>query len=310
MLEIVRKNFNLKFLALLAALLLWIYVRYTQNLWEGVDKYVAFSVPISYLNLSTGQALLDAPGSVSLTLKGNQEAVKNLNPKAVKAIVDVNNRTPGVYSLEIGVITPVGLKIMDQNPKKAIFNLQEIASRELPVQPRGMGDFPGERVLKEFNLEPRTVKVTGPVSLLDKISRVEARINLGKADIPIVTRSSALPVDRDGNVVEGVKVAPAYVLLEVDVGYKAGTQKVEIKPALVGKPAPGWKVSRVKVSPSQTMVINGQNQGKLDSVTTEPVDLSGISRDTVREVKILAPGGISLLKEKIVQVNIMLEKER
>ena len=309
MLEVIKKNFNLKMLALLAALLLWIYVRYTQNLWEGVDKYVALDVPVSYLNQPVDTTLLEAPQYVALTLKGNQEILKNLNPKSVKALVDLNNRTPGIYSLEISVIAPAGIKVLEQNPKKAIFNLQQIVSREINVTPRGMGDFPGERVLKEFNLEPRAVKVTGPASLVDSIVQIEARINLGKADIPIITRSAALPVDRNGNIVEGVKVAPAFVLLEVDVGYKAQTQIVTIKPFLTGKPAPGWRISRVTVSPANAAVINGPKE-KLTSLATEPVNIEGIRRDTVREAKIITPGGVSLLKEKIVQITISLEKER
>ena len=75
-----------------------------------------------------------------------------------------------------------------------------------------------------------------------------------------------------------------------------GQKDVPVKPVLEGKPAPGYRVSKVSVTPASIMVHGPNNYlAKLTAIKTEPIEVEGAAGNVSRQAAV-EPISLSGLK--------------
>ncbi len=102
------------------------------------------------------------------------------------------------------------------------------------------------------------------------------------------------------------RLSPSYIDVKLE---RVISKKVLVKPQLSGKPAAGHRVAAVHIQPQQVMVEGAESEvSVLDSVATEPLDITD-ARETRREKLSLSyPGRYSSLKNQLaVEVEIVIE---
>lgn len=102
--EILRRNFALKLLAVGLALAGWVYVRLANNS-LGVPFDQRLSVPITAINLPAGYVAQFAQRDAVITVSSR----RGQRPSAAgefKAVLDLANKGPGVYNVPVRLTTP------------------------------------------------------------------------------------------------------------------------------------------------------------------------------------------------------------
>lgn len=123
------ENMKLKILAILLAILAWVYVHSSQytNLWEpnlGL-KQRTMTMPVEYENLRAGLEILRNTDRVELTV---QEKVRTfIMDQPFRAYVDLSEvQNPGRYFLEIQIDVPVWIKVIKQDPRYSLIIVEEV----------------------------------------------------------------------------------------------------------------------------------------------------------------------------------------
>jgi YbbR domain-containing protein len=133
------------------------------------------------------------------------------------------------------------------------------------------------------------VTVRAPNRLLAEIgpSGLVARIDLERATIPqqeypLNTSMIELPPGA-----EVVKISPSKVTIKLE---KTAEAMLEVHVTLRGKPAPGFRISRIEIEPAGVAVQGpGSRIRAKDAAMTAPVDVSGIAETTVFDADIILP---------------------
>lgn len=84
------------------------------------------------------------------------------------------------------------------------------------------------------------------------------------------------------------------------------TRTVAVIPYIIGDPASGYSVAGVRVTPP-TMTISGDPRrlAQIETVSTEPVNISGATREVVQVVTPLAPAGVRASRRVRVTVQVI-----
>jgi len=175
---------------------------------------------------------------------------------------------------------------------------------ELRNIPQGMavvGDVPGkldirlqgqERVLRDIAFGKKVVGV------LDLASAHE-----GESIIRISPDDIRRPI---GLVVTYLAPYEVRVVLERII-----QRTIRLRPVVTGAPAPGFRLQGIMVSPSRLSiegpagVLNG-----LESLSTMPIDIRGISRNLTIEPRIDYHGKTIKVLDKDISVSIAIKKEK
>lgn len=88
-------------------------------------------------------------------------------------------------------------------------------------------------------------------------------------------------------------------------------KSVRLKPAVTGRPAPGYRVRSVAVKPLRVTLEGPAGVlGSLEVLLTLPVDLSGMRESTAVEARVDLQGRPVKVLEQDISVTITLQKER
>ncbi|MEW6410730.1 MAG: CdaR family protein [Nitrospirota bacterium] len=105
------------------------------------------------------------------------------------------------------------------------------------------------------------------------------------------------------------KVSPSTIKVRLE---KLLKKDIEVEAHIIGKPAPGFKIQGLEVTPS-TVRIEGLKKeiNSIKTLKTEPIDISGAKEGISQVVKVNTAGrNIRSLNKEEVKVNIKISKER
>lgn len=209
MVAAIRRNFALKMLALFLAIVGWAYFRFSSNgaFGASLDQ---LSVPISAVNLPSGYIarFTDKTAIVTIQPKPGEPAVK---ADEIKAVLDLSNRTPGVYNVPLQVVSP-NVAVQSQNPSTVTLTIERIDQKSFPVAMHYGGQ--ANVVVTHFTVSPASVTVNGPTSDLSQVATV-------RVDMPLTASQNALDemirpvaVNSSGEEIGDVQVTPNLVRVQ------------------------------------------------------------------------------------------------
>lgn len=212
------KEWVLKVSSLLIAIIIWSFVGGE----ERVDKNVL--IPLEVINQPRDLIIShQLKKDVEVTINGPRSMLLDFNKSAVSIQVDLSNMGPGSKVMEI---TPEmikmprhisGISIERIQPASIVLSLDKLVQKEFPINPITMGKLPKGYFLNSLILDPPTLTVTGPSSLLAQYDVLRTReINL---DGLMKKTSLQIPLDLPQNIVEliGEVTITADVVIGVDL---------------------------------------------------------------------------------------------
>ena len=291
------RNLLPKLLAVLVALILWVFVMNEQN--PPVEG--TFQVSLTNRNLSGKLVVMEAPETVRVKVRGLRNAIAGAAGRNFQAYVDLKGLAPGQYNLPVLVQLPPGYELVEVVPDKVDIILEAVQSRQFPVEPRLTGPIVGQMTLGKVEITPKVVTITGPQSILDSIGKVLAPVEIRDRTPAFAQDAKLFIAGIDGNELKTLKVEPTQVKVSGVLESGTITKTVDVKTVLTGNLPEGVLLRRVFTEPAK-VELRGPKEilDRLTAVSTEPVPLAGITKDVTREVPLQLQPGITVARKTVM----------
>lgn len=217
--QIIRKNFGLKILALAITIVGWAYFRFANNpvIAARFDQQV--SVPIVAANLPSGYIakLSEKEAVVTIAERHSEPPVK---PDEIRAVLDLSNKTAGIYNVPVQLVAP-NIVVQSLSPASVSLSVEQLESQRLAVTIHYTGRGESAVVVGRAGVTPTTITIHGPTSVLALVAsvRVDVPIPGAPSDVDEMLRPAA--VDVLGNGIPGIAIAPD--LVRVQATFVAGS---------------------------------------------------------------------------------------
>ncbi|HHY06271.1 MAG TPA: hypothetical protein GX532_04760 [Clostridia bacterium] len=296
------KDFFYKTLAILLAVLLWLYV-----VNPTAEKF--FTVPVNYYNLKEGLVVVNSAREVDVKVKGTSSVVDSLSSKEIKANVNLATAKLGEQNYYVETVLPLGAEAIQIKPPSVNVQIDIIKEKQLPIRVITQGEVATGYSHFEPVLEPSTVVVRGPNQLLTSLDTALITVNLEQAKDNLVLNPPVTLLTKSGNVVSHkFEISPKNIQVFVPITENTDNKTVSIKPIINGEPQEGYRVSRVVFDP-ETVKITGSYEklSQIYQVETAPIDITGITESYSTQVALVPPEGVNLLYQPVVKVLVQIE---
>jgi YbbR domain-containing protein len=222
-LEIIRKNFALKALAVALAIVGWAYFRFAGNPIVATSEFQQLSIPISSANLALGYVAryADREAVVTVATKRGEPGVK---PDEIKAVLDLSNKETGVYNVPVQLVAP-DVAVQSLSPASVTLTIEAIEQRSFPVTVHYVGAQPSGIVVGGMQILPQAAIVRAPTSLLAQVSAVHADLALPNSPKTVDEMVRPIAVDASGTEVAGLTVTPNLVRIRTRFVEGSGLSK-------------------------------------------------------------------------------------
>jgi YbbR domain-containing protein len=246
--------------------------------------------------------VLRAPASVWNTL--------NNDPQSVRAWVDLSNLGPGSHDVPVQVqITPPLVRLISQNPQQLTINLDTIITETFPVNLIVRGNPPVGYQTQTPQVNPTQVAITGPESIVSKVSEARVTLDITNANQTITREESPLLLDAQGQALSGLTISPSSVSVTQPITLLGGYRYVIVRVISQGQVASGYRVTNIFVTPVGVVVFSSDPtlvNNLPGYVETQPVDLTGKTDDFETLVDLNLPSGVTVVGDPKVLVQVSI----
>lgn len=292
-------NWHLKLAAVLVATIL-----YTGLVFSGTLAEETIQVPLSPVNQPTGAYNLSGDlGFVQVRYRTDSDTAPTVGADAFVARVDLStydmDRAPEPQVLEVQVSAD-GIQVLQVTPATVVVTLDRTETRSVPVEV-DPGEIPeglelGEPELSETDAQ---VEVRGPASEVSRVDRALARVAIDPSGIDFDQPVELVAVDIEGQPVGTgrVELSPEIISVRIDVEAVETTKTVPVSPVITGTPAAGYALETLSVAPT-TVTLRGLPEAltEITEITTEPLDIGGVSATQTFEAALVLPEGATLAR--------------
>ncbi len=300
MLDAVLVNWPLKALSLIIAIILWFYVLGS----EDPTTTQAITVPVRAINTPEGLAVISiSPETVELRVRGRESAFGNTDPSRVVLEANLRNARVGENEVPLRIARlPYALSVLPGYPMTATVQLDKVIQRARPVQYVRRGEPAGGFIIDAVTVEPDEVNVIGATSIVSRVARVVVVVDTSGLNTSSEFEADVEARDSRDVIVNGVSFQPERVRVRVTVR-QVRVKTVPVRPVL-GSPPSGWRVVGVSTTPVVVTVTGEGGLAAVDSVSTIPLDISGLRGSKTYSVPLNVPAGLSVLGPAAVEVTI------
>ncbi|HET9346275.1 MAG TPA: CdaR family protein [Candidatus Limnocylindrales bacterium] len=292
LLGIVTHNWPLKVAAVVLATLLYAGFVVSQSVREFTG-----TIPITALNMPTDvrlQTNLPAVTSVRYLSISDPGAIASTD--SFQASVDLANVDPdsGPTTVPVRVVSvDPRFQVVSAEPPVVQVTLDPVKTRSgIPVRvvtnptPEGLDVRPAV-------IDPETVSVRGPASVVDRVVRVEANVQIEPNGLDVDRDVELIPVDEVGDRLTPIDVNPPTAHVFIAVFSDLESRPLAVTPVLGGTQAAGYEVTGIAVDPL-VVTVEGDADAilGLTEAPTESVSINGVTQDVVQDVGLDLPDGV------------------
>ena len=300
-----KKNLTAKILALIMAIILWVYVMNEQN--PLVET--SMEIPLEVRNLSSSVMATDIPEVVRVKVRGPRAIIVSLVQKDIKAYIDLKGLGDGRNSLTVTANIPGNVELMEVSPNDINFRLDTIVSRQVPVEAKVVGTPAPGGVVAKISYSSQVVNVKGPSEIVDTVVKAMVDVDISGKNTDFTTNGPITLLDARNKKVEGLALNPGEVSTSLTFTPLINKKMVEIKPNIIGVLGKGVVLNKISITPEQIEISGDEKTFERTKVIyTEPINISDITKETVQEVKLQIQDGV-LVNKNTVTVNISATKQ-
>ena len=313
-------NCGLKFVSLMLAVTLSVYVAYFSN------NPVRYDIDIPLRLTGLGPELIvnidesRIPDNIKLDVRGPYRAITNAQKMKQHASLDLSEAEPGTRTLyRVQLPTMDDLTVMDHNPKSVTVMIEERAEKTLPIEVERRGSVAEDFVISREDVIPASVTITGPRSIVSRITRalIDPRIQ----DATDRQSQNLIVKFRDSEesqvLADSLIMSPEAVQYELDVIPTGSLRVLEVSPHITGEVADGFRLGISKPVPLYVPVAADIVPEGVYYVRTDRVDVTGLTETKIfTQLKIQYPfalpenSSLPLSCDVSVEVRPVTEDER
>ena len=328
-------NLLLKIISLLVGILVWLIVANVDN--PVIERTFTLQnvelINEAYID-DTGKVCLRSgeQTSVRVTIRGESKTVSKIVTSDIHLTADLQQ----AVSLETN---PVMIPINAQ--------CNGVSSAKITVWPQNYSVTLEDKVTNEYmvavsngeskagrgyevgsqTVSPEKVRITGPQSLMRRIDKVTANVNLDGTTQDRTDTANLTVTDKNGDALSAISMSNLRIENDgrVTVSTKLWRVRTNVHLGILysGEPAEGFVVDSVTTVP-ETVSVAGttealeelRQQGNIIPIENDSLDISGAERDFETKVNIaqMLPDGIKLTSgssdEVMITVNVLPDESR
>lgn len=305
-------NWPYKLAAVIIAIMLRFYVSAQLNPHETKE------FPVTVVHVPEGYYERDATPSVNLVLSGMANALDDMRPTDITAMVDASNAHSGRNS-GLPIMVSVAPELRDRitvdskSPATASLTLEPLLTVRRPVHVLFTHTAAAGYTYGQAVVSPAAAKVTAPESLVSSIRDLVVDVD---AQMDESQSSGAGPIDgsyeivaRDdvGRRVNGVSVLPVRAHVQIPIIRVASVKTVPIAPTIVGRPKAPLAVTGALADPSFVTLSGPADElAKISVVMTSPIDVAGSSANLRRTTTLELPAGVTASTSKNATITVSI----
>lgn len=308
-----RQDIIIKICCLVAAIVLWMYVRSSEDpVITSVLKYV----PVEVLNADTladkGLVLIEPQDFyINLSVKAAASVVSDLDKnKDFKLVVDLQGYglIPGENKVPVQIKeSPTGVTISNADALNMKIDVDSLVEKNVDVTATTVGKVSSGYYSGEPVVNPNTVRIVGPQRIVDQIVSGQVEVDLTDASQNITKNLKVKLINEEGKEINGVSLAQEYVQVNVAVT-KGKTLNVNVR--TVGTAPQNIFIESITSVPAsievagESSIVDG-----LSYINTGEIDLSKITESTTLDVPLVIPENVKVVNnQEYVQVKVVVTK--
>lgn len=302
--NVLKHNWPIKLLSLLAGILLSVYVRGQQG-----RVHSTLVLPLIVPTPTGQRVVLPSAGTlVTVDLDGPAELLQTLDSEQVKLEIDTSGVQPG-RTVRVPISVEIPEKLHEQGvevmwrPRSIEVKFISDATRQLPVEVQVLDPPADWELTTSPQVTPAQATVTGAQQDVARVAKLIAPLSLRPAErISELVTLQALDVD-GRNITDQVRVVPPVQVLVAVTQQRVLLQKdVPVQP-LVQLPA-GARVT-VRVQPQQVRLLGpARRLAAIYFVETEPFQMTPGRAEVTREVGLRSPSPDVTIRPDRVKVTL------
>lgn len=259
--KMIRNNLGLKLLAFLSAFLLWLIVVNIDN--PVMSKtFSGIPVIVEHSEILTEQKktyqIVDDTQNVSVTVSAKRRTLSKIKAEDIIVTADIKEMyLDSQIPLEAVVIGYEGsYESAWTNPRNLQIQIEENISRTCNITPMAAGEVRDGFVLGNLQTDPETVTINGPESLVDRISKVAAEVDVSGLAEDTTLASQLVFYDDDNDLIDQSRLGNNLGNFGVNVAvtlYKTRMIPVYVDTSLAAV-REGYSISSVKLAPEEINV--------------------------------------------------------
>ena len=325
--EKITNNLSLKILSLIVAIFIWLLVINVDN---PIITKTFVVTDVQLLN----EAYIDADGKmcmrdeeqqpIRVTIKAKRKILDDISVMEIRAVADLQqavslDTTPVMVPItaSVGKIPAENIQVSPQNLS---LHIEDKETQEFVVTVTTNNTRP-DKGYEIGNLisNPEKIRITGPTSLINKIDKVVASVNVNGAVADVTQETDVTVIDKNGEEFSSqdlnyLNVSKVYVSARL---WKVRTD-VKISAECSGSTAEGYQVESVTTTPNVISVAGSDEalsalaeQNNTIWIPADAIDISGKDKDHEEKINIseYLPEGLKLTSDSsedvFVHVNIL-----
>ena len=287
-------NIGLKLLAFLFAFMLWLLV---VNIDDPVDTKTFDSIPVTIEHAEVvtqdqrSYQVLDGTDTVSVTVSATRSVLEKISAENIVATADMRELyLESQIPIEI-TIPGYEFESATANPRNVQVKIEQNKSDTFPITVTTTGTVRDGYVLGNVQADPERVTVNGPESVIDRISKVVAQVNVSGLSEDSSIDAVLTYYDSDNNEISAEQLANNLGTTGVKVNvtlYHTARIPVTVDTSGVTA-ADGYTVSEVTWTPEEIQLAGEEKV--LDAlegihIPADAIDITSISQRTEQTVDI------------------------
>lgn len=333
-------NLSLKIMSVAVAVVVWLIVVNIDNP-VGTNYYTITNVELinkEYVESSDTIGKMCMPeenqDTVRVAITADKKTRDKIRVSDISAVADLQQAVsldtnpvmvPITVTCSVSGIGPGDIKVTPQNLS---VNLDEKETQEFVVNVTRGDTKPGKDYeVGSLTANPEKVRITGPKSLVNKIDKVNAAIELNGKTQDFTQEVTLSIIDKNQEALSDSEMNSLRIENNAQVIVTAKLWKirqgVKISAGYVGTPAEGYQAGMIKTVPD-TISVAGSTEGletlaandNVITIPSESIDISGESSDVEKKIilKDLLPDNVKLTSDSSedvwVTVSILPEGSR
>lgn len=333
-------NLSLKIMSVAVAVVVWLIVVNIDNP-VGTNYYTITNVELinkEYVESSDTIGKMCMPeenqDTVRVAITADKKTRDKIRVSDISAVADLQQAVsldtnpvmvPITVTCSVSGIGPGDIKVTPQNLS---VNLDEKETQEFVVNVIRGDTKPGKDYeVGSLTANPEKVRITGPKSLVNKIDKVNAAIELNGKTQDFTQEVTLSIIDKNQEALSDSEMNSLRIENNAQVIVTAKLWKirqgVKISAGYVGTPAEGYQAGIIKTVPD-TISVAGSTEGletlaandNVITIPSESIDISGESSDVEKKISLkdLLPDNVKLTSDSSedvwVTVSILPEGSR
>ena len=262
-------KFTLKILSLIIAILIWLLVR---NVDDPIIVRTFYEIPVTIENASylaenlEIPLLVDGKDTVKVRIKGARSVVNKLEKEDITAVADMTqiiskDTTPIMVPVEV-TCTGISDSDITVRPRNIQVNIEKQKSVEKTIAV-STGDTQTDKDYEIGNLKanPEKVTISGPESIIDRIDKVVALVDVtGRKESNIEIKSQLKIYDKNLDELSAKQLEYLNIkeisdnTIRIQAQFWKVKQNVKIKAEYSGEPKHGYEVDSINLVPDTVSV--------------------------------------------------------